>query len=72
MKGAQKMKIIIDRFEGEFAVCELSDGSFQNLPRAFVPEGAGEGAVIEITYNSDETEKKLSDMQKRLNRLFRD
>lgn len=65
------MKVIIDRFEGGFAVCELPDGGFENLPRAFLPEGAAEGAVIDITLNSADTEKRLSEMSARLNRLFR-
>ncbi len=42
------MQIIIDRFEGEYAVVELEDKTFENLPRTLVPEGAHEGDALEI------------------------
>lgn len=41
------MKGIIDRFEGDFAVCEI-DGQMKNLPRALFPEDAKEGDVFLI------------------------
>lgn len=42
------MKFIIDRIEGEYAILELSEGQFEALPKAFVPQ-AKEGDSVEIT-----------------------
>lgn len=42
------MKAIIDRFEGEYAVCESEEGSMFNLKRSKLPSGASEGDVILI------------------------
>ncbi|NLY45741.1 MAG: DUF3006 domain-containing protein [Tissierella sp.] len=49
------MRIIIDRFEGEFAVVELEDKSFIDMPIELVPEGAKEGDIVEIQINHEET-----------------
>lgn len=38
--------IIIDRFEGEYAVCEEEDGGFKKLPRVFLPAGSREGDCL--------------------------
>ncbi|OQB14776.1 MAG: hypothetical protein BWY15_00928 [Firmicutes bacterium ADurb.Bin193] len=56
------MKVIIDRFEGDFAVVELPDKTTVNMPRVLVP-GAGEGDVITIEREkacTDERRKKIS------------
>lgn len=37
--------IIIDRFEGEFAVCE-TDGGMVDIKRSLLPGDAREGSVI--------------------------
>lgn len=47
------MRIIIDRFEGKFAVCELPDGSFAEIDRAFF-DSAKEGDVFELTLIKNE------------------
>lgn len=41
------MEVIIDRFEGDFAVCEVDEGKFINIPRELVG-AAKEGDAIEI------------------------
>lgn len=41
-------RAIIDRFEGEFAVCELEDESFMDIERHLLPKGAKEGDTIVI------------------------
>ena len=38
--------IIIDRFEGEYAVCEEESGSFRKLPKVFLPGGCREGDCL--------------------------
>ena len=35
--------IIIDRFEGEYAVCEEESGGFTKIPKVFLPGGCREG-----------------------------
>ena len=42
------MKVVIDRFEGSYAVVEINKGKFVNLPKELVPD-AKEGDVIVIT-----------------------
>ena len=42
------MRIIIDRFEEEFAVAELPDQTMLNVPKALF-ENAREGDAVEIT-----------------------
>ena len=41
------MEIIIDRFEGEYAVVEITKGKMVNMPKVLVPD-AKEGDVIKI------------------------
>jgi hypothetical protein len=41
------MKLIIDRFEGDWAVIEYNNSTF-NLPKDLLPEGVKEGLVIDI------------------------
>jgi hypothetical protein len=55
--GVKIMRIIIDRFEGDFAVVELEDKSFVDMPLKLIPEGAKEGDILEIEINREETEK---------------
>ena len=40
------MKIIIDRFEGEIAICETEEKEMININRANLPDGAAEGDII--------------------------
>lgn len=47
------MRIIIDRFEGKFAVCELPDGSFAEIDRVFF-DLAKEGDVFELSLIKNE------------------
>ncbi len=42
------MQVIIDRFEGNFAVCEKPDRSMLNIPRNKLPAKAREGDVLII------------------------
>ncbi len=64
------MRIIIDRFEGEFAVVEMPDGSFCNMPRCLVPDGAGEGTVLDIVYNVDDTSATSERIRGKMDNLF--
>lgn len=48
------MRITIDRFEGEFGLVELEDGSIKDMPIYLIPQGAKEGDIIEISINEEE------------------
>ena len=57
------MKVIIDRFEGDFAVCEKEDRKMLDIERDKVPSAAKEGDVLNIindriTIDSETTEKR--------------
>lgn len=39
-------KLIIDRFEGEYAVCETENKSLINIPKLLLPTGIKEGSCL--------------------------
>lgn len=41
-------RLIIDRFEGDLAVCEREDGTMVNIERSMMPETATEGSVLTL------------------------
>ena len=51
------MKVIIDRFEGEFAVVELAIGKTINVPKELFTN-AKEGDVFRIEFDKSETESR--------------
>ena len=65
------MEVIIDRFEGEYAVVELNKGVFVNLPKALVPD-AKENDVIQIIVNKKKTNKRKEHITKLMDNLFQD
>ena len=65
------MDVIIDRFEGDYAVVEIAVGHFAHLPKELVPE-AKEGDVVRITILKDETEKRKKRISNLVNNLFID
>ena len=66
------MKLIIDRFEGDFAVVELPSGQMLDCPKALLPANAKEGSILNITVDEDSTNEKLQKVTERMNKLFRD
>ncbi len=71
------MKLVIDRFEGEYAVCEAPDLSRVNIPRGELGENAREGDVLELIDGryvidraaADERRKRI---RKKLERLMKE
>ncbi len=66
--------MIIDRFEGEYAVVE-TDGGMINIERGKLPANAAEGDVIELRggeyiINSEETAERREKAASRLRRLM--
>jgi hypothetical protein len=72
IKELKKMKIIIDRFEGKFAVVELPNGKMIDMPKELVPPQAKEGAILEIIYNAVETNNRDTEIRNKMNKLFND
>jgi len=46
------MKVIIDRFEGNYAVCEKEDRGMLNIEKSKLPRQAKEGDVLVIIGNN--------------------
>ena len=65
------MDVIIDRFEGEFAIVELPDRTMANLPIILVPD-AKEGDVIKIIIDDGETNKRAERINKLAKKLWAD
>lgn len=59
------MKVIIDRFEDNFAVCEKEDKTMVDIPKKILPEEAKESDVlnISITIDYSETEKRKKEIE---------
>ena len=62
------MKVIIDRFEGNFAVCEKEDRQMMDIERVKIPVAAKEGDVLDIsndkiTIDSETTEKRKKEIE---------
>ena len=66
------MKLIIDRFEGDFAVVELPNGQMIDFPIVLLPDNAKEGSILNITVDEDATNEKLQKVTERMNKLFKD
>jgi hypothetical protein len=69
------MKVVIDRFEGNFAVCEKDNGEMISIERDKLPSVAKEGdaLVIEqdnIYIDKDETEKRKNEIEKLMDDLW--
>ena len=64
--------LIVDRIEADFAVCEIEEGSFTDIPLKALPNGVKEGDVIKISVEAEETEKRKSNINNLMNNLFKD
>lgn len=63
------MKVIVDRFEGDYAVVEIAIGKCVNIPRVLVPD-AKEGDIIKIEIEKKETEKRKKYIRDLMNNVF--
>lgn len=69
------MMLIIDRFEGEFAVCEDEDRNTHNIERSKLPCSAKEGDVLLLKgdcyiIDRKETERRKSRIKKLMDSLW--
>lgn len=65
------MKVIIDRFEEEYAVVEIEVGKYVNVPKVLLPN-AKEGDIVKIEIDKEGTEKRKKYIQKLMNNVFED
>jgi hypothetical protein len=69
------MRFILDRFEGEYAVCENEMKETLNIKKDRIPADAKEGDVLivrsnEITIDKEETEKRKTEIEKLIGDLW--
>lgn len=64
------MIIIIDRFEGDFALVELENMEIIKIPRKLVPENAKEGDILEIRIDQEATKKRQEEVKGKFKDLF--
>jgi hypothetical protein len=70
------MRIIIDRFERDMAVCEKPDRTMISIPRGQLPPGVKEGDVLVIngdtlTLDATETARRKKVVEDRMKRLWK-
>jgi len=69
------LKVIIDRFEDNYAVCECEDKTMMDIERSKLPEGVKEGSVLlvdgsSITLDENETLLRSERIKKMMNDLW--
>jgi hypothetical protein len=69
--GGNILRVIIDRFEGEFAIVELDSKKTINMSRDLVPKGAKEGDVLTISIDYDDTNKRRKQIDNLMNKLWK-
>ncbi len=69
-------KLIIDRFEGNYAICELEDKSFEKIPKYKLPLECQEGTCLiqdsdgMYQKDSETTTNREKRITEKINRLF--
>lgn len=68
--------MIIDRFEGPYAICEIDTHTFTQVERALLPPAAREGDVIKLAdgkyvIDAEETAKRRARIRGKMDLLFR-
>lgn len=67
------MKIIIDRFEGNFAVVEVEGSNNTiDIPLEVIPEKAQPGDVLCIKIDREATQKRKNEIEKLMDDVWED
>lgn len=61
------MRVIIDRFEGQYAVCETEDRQMVNIEKAKLPHDAKDGSVLII--GEDKIDIDIKETEERQNKI---
>lgn len=70
--------MVVDRIEGDIAVCELSPSEFKNIPLSELPSGIKEGSVLsksgifgKWTLDSEAEANRSDRISAKMNSLFK-
>lgn len=63
------MKVVLDRFEGDYGIVELPDKSFVEIPKVLIIN-AKEGDIITIDIDNEESDKQKKEIETLMNELF--
>ena len=69
--------LIIDRFEGEYVVCEEESGAFRKIPKVLLPPGSREGDCLvqdkagEWQTDRAATRERREKLRQRMEALYR-
>lgn len=67
------MRITVDRFEGNFAVCEKDDRTMVDIEKSKLPEGVKEGDILIVEGDSIIVDKEATkERKKRIGKLMDD
>jgi len=64
------IRVIIDRFEGDFAVVELNDKTTAAIPNKVLPSESKEGDVIKIEIDRKETKERKAAIDKLIDEVW--
>ena len=65
------MRVIIDRFEGDYAIVELPDRTYVDMPKILL-EDAKEQDIINILVDKEETIERKKSIKSLMDKLFND
>ena len=65
------MEVIVDRFEGEYAILEIDKDNLVEVPRILVLD-AKEGDIVSIVVLKEKTEERKDKISKLMDNLFED
>ncbi|MCI9553581.1 MAG: DUF3006 domain-containing protein [Acutalibacter sp.] len=69
-------QLIIDRFEGKYAICEDAEQKYFAIELSELPQGVGEGAVLkisdegELSFDQEETARRRERLAEKQRRAF--
>jgi hypothetical protein len=63
-------RVVVDRFEGDFAVVELPDRTMIDVPKALFPDETIEGDIIEIRIDKDEAKNQEAQIKGLMDELW--
>jgi hypothetical protein len=69
--------LIVDRFEGGFAVCEREDGTMVDMDMKLIPDGTEEGDVLRVqngvyAVDVDATAERTQRIRSLMDELWKD
>jgi hypothetical protein len=70
------MRVVVDRIEGKYAVCEKEDRTMINIEKERLPRGVKDGDVLliegdSITIDRSSTDRRKQDVKKLMDDLWK-